>query len=371
MNDTTLPEPKPARPPRPAAGGTPLMEGLGIAVVGNFNPKDSGVIYQAEVLVDNFGEEGAHPIPITYQQNRYLRPFATAWELIKHRKRYQVLCCQGYSFGNWVNGLFSVVVGRLLRKPITMVYRGGGFREFVAKRPWILLPFLRKVDQLIVPSGFLEAEFIKHELDPLIIPNLIELEGWPYRRREKLAPKLLWVRHLRTGYNPWMAVDVLQRVQERYPDATLRMAGDGHMEDEMRERLVAEGIRGVELLGHLPLEELQRHYAECDLFINTTNFDNQPRSVLEAMACGLPVVSTDVGGLPFLISHDVDGLLVPPNDPAPMTDAVLALLDDPALAQRLADQALEMVQEFSWDASRWKWASVFAKLGLIPAPPAS
>lgn len=342
------------------------LDGLRVAVVGNFNPPDSGVIYQAEVLVQRFGEEGAHAIPITFAQNRYVRPLATVWELFKHRRDYECLCCQGYSFGNWINGAVSIVMGRLLGKPISMVYRGGGFREFVAKRPGVLLPFLRKVDVLIVPSGFLEHEFDKHGLEARIIPNLIDLDGWPYRRRETFAPKLLWVRHLRTGYNPWMAVEVYKRLREHYPDVTLRMAGDGHMEDEMRRRLAEEDLGGVTLLGHLPMKELQRHYDECDVFINTTNYDNQPRSVLEAMACGLPVVSTDVGGLPFLIDHENNGLLVPPDDPEPMTAAVRRILDDPAFGRRLVEGGRELTASFEWRVSREKWKAVFDDLGALP-----
>lgn len=341
-----------------------LLDGRCIAVVGNLNPRDSGVVYQAEVLIQRYQEEGARVIPITYQQNRYLRPFATAWEIWKARKSAEALCCQGYSFGNWINGLVSVVMGRMLGKPICMVYRGGGFREFVAKRPWILLPFLRKVDVLIVPSAFLQIEFEKHGLDARIIPNLIDLDGWPYRERRDFEPNLLWVRHLRAGYNPWMAVEVLRIVQEKYPGATLRMAGDGQMEEEMKRRLRDEKVRGVELLGHLPMKELQRHYDECDLFINTTNYDNQPRSVLEAMACGLPVVSTNVGGLPFLIDEGVNGLLVPPEDPQPMADAVLRILGDRDFARGLVDGGRQLVSTFEWRVSRFRWAEVYADLGL-------
>ncbi len=344
------------------AGGTRLLEGLRVAVVGNLNPADSGVVYQAEVLIQRFREEGAEVLPVTYQQNRYLRPIATAWELLRNAGRYDVLCCQGYSFFNWGNGALSILLGRMLGKPISMVYRGGGFREFVARFAPIVVPLLRKVDVLIVPSGFLEQEFPKHGLSARIIPNLIDLDGWPFRERERFAPKLLWVRHLRAGYNPWMAVEVLKIIRARYPEVILQMAGDGHMEGEMRQRLAEEDLGQVELLGHLPMDQLQRHYDACDVFINTTNYDNQPRSVLEAMACGLPVVSTDVGGLPFMIEDRVNGRLVPPIDPGPMADAVLEILDDPNHGHELVQGGLALARSFEWQVSRSKWAEVFRDL---------
>lgn len=342
-----------------------LFTGLGIAVVGNFTPRDSGVHYQQEVLLESFTGEGADCLAVTYQQNRYLRPFATVWELLRHRGRYQVLCCQGFSFWNWINGIAAIATAKVLRKPVTMVYRGGNFPRFVASRPWAVLPWLRRVDRLVVPSGFLLREFEKHGIVARIIPNVIEVGGWPYRRRERLAPKLLWVRHLRSGYNPWMAIEVLQRVQQRFPEATLKMAGDGQMETEMRDRIAAERVQGVELIGHLSQDKLRRYYSEEEIFISTTNVDNQPRSVMEAMASGLPVVSTNVGGMPFLIEDRVNGILVPPRDPDAMASAVLELLDDSAMAVALTDHAIELVRGFSWKSSRHKWAAVFGELGLL------
>jgi glycosyltransferase involved in cell wall biosynthesis len=345
-----------------------LMEGLRIALVGNFNPPDSGVCYQVEVLLDAFRTEGAEVIPITYVQNRYLRPLNTLRLLIQKRRQYDVICAQGFSYGNWINGAIAILSALAVRRPIAMVYRGGGFAEFVSRYPMLVLPLLRRVDRLIVPSGYLVEQFRQCRLDADIIPNVIEMDAWPYRRRDQLAPRLLWVRHLRAGYNPLMAVDVLQQVQQRYPGAILRMAGDGGMKDEIAAYATERGVQGVELLGHLPLRDLLRHYAECDIFINTTNYDNHPRSVLEAMASGLPVVSTDVGGLPHLIEHRRTGLLGPPSDAETMTRSVCELLERPDLVQALTDAARDMVRSFSWQSSRHKWHEVFHSLAPSAFP---
>lgn len=344
------------------------FQSLRVAVVGNFNPPASGVRYQAEVLADNFAAEGACVRRVTFQQNRYLRPLWTLGELVLHAGEYDVICIQAFSFGSWINTAVSMFAGRLLGKRIVVVYRGGAFPEFMARYRRVVRPVMRLADQLVVPSGFLDRAMRQHALDAEVIPNVIALADWPYRRRERLAPALLWVRHLRAGYNPWMAVQTLRLVQQRYPDATLRMAGDGPMEREMRARIQTEGVRGVTLLGHLPMATLQRHYQECDVFISTTNYDNQPRSVLEAMASGLPVVSTNVGGVPDLIQEGVNGLLVPAGDAGAMADAVLTLLEQPADAQRLSEAGLRTVRAHSWDAVRGRW---FALLTGVTSQEAS
>jgi phenylacetate-CoA ligase len=314
-------------------------------------------MYQAEVLTQCFRQEGASVLPITHVQNRLLRPFATVFELVWRRARYHVVCCQAFSYRNWINSALAVSVARALGKRTVLVYRGGAFAEFVASYGWAVLPTLKRVDQLVTPSAFLAGEFRRRDLDVIVIPNVIDVTEWPHRRRLELPPRLLWVRHLRSGYNPLMALKVLHRIQRDYPDATLRMAGDGDMERELRTAIAERQLRGVTLLGHISGRELVREYDEAAIFINTTNYDNQPRSVLEAMACGLPVVSTNVGGIPYMLEPGRHAVLVAPNDTESMSTAILGLIRRPAAALAMADAARAHVEKFSWKSSRELWAS--------------
>ena len=102
--------------------------------------------------------------------------------------------------------------------------------------------------------------------------------------------------------------------------------------------------------GRVPKAEVPQWLDRGDVFLNTTNVDNTPVSVIEAMACGLPVVSTAVGGVPYLIEHGKDGLLVPPSDARAMADAVRRLLKDPDLAEALARAARLKVEAWDWEA---------------------
>ena len=80
-----------------------------------------------------------------------------------------------------------------------------------------------------------------------------------------------------------------------------------------------------------------------------------PVSVIEAMALGLPIVSTDVGGLPFLITHNEEGLLVPPNDVNAMVDAIIRLKEDINLKDKLVINGRKKVEKFDWNQVRVKW----------------
>src|SRR5207249_4816523 len=91
-------------------------------------------------------------------------------------------------------------------------------------------------------------------------------------------------------------------------------------------------------------------------------FDNAPVSVLEAMACGLPVVSTNVGGMPYLLEGGRTGLLTPPGNVEAMANAVIRLLREPELALRLARNARERAEEFDWAFVLPRWESLLDSL---------
>ena len=110
--------------------------------------------------------------------------------------------------------------------------------------------------------------------------------------------------------------------------------------------------------GRLPKAEWIALSRDFDIFINTTNFDNTPVSVMEAMALGLPVVSTNAGGLPFLITHDTDGLLVPVGDEEAFLLAISRLLDDAATAEKLSRNGRKKVERFAWEQVKPLWCKL-------------
>ena len=94
--------------------------------------------------------------------------------------------------------------------------------------------------------------------------------------------------------------------------------------------------------------------------INPTTVDNMPNSVMEALACGIPVISTNVGGVPFIISDQETGLLVPPNDPEKLAAAILRLKGDATLQQTLRANGLAQVEQYTWGEVRQKWLQAYA-----------
>ena len=100
----------------------------------------------------------------------------------------------------------------------------------------------------------------------------------------------------------------------------------------------------------------------ADIYINTNRIDNMPVAVLEACAMGLPVVSTDVGGIPDLLTHGETGLLVPDDDDDAMARAVQSLLTNSELAGRISHSGRKLAESSAWERVRLLWEELFADL---------
>ena len=142
------------------------------------------------------------------------------------------------------------------------------------------------------------------------------------------------------------------RIQARYPDATLTLVGSGSQEAALHAEAAALQLDNVTFAGRVAPSEIQRYYASADIYVQAPSIDNMPLSVLEAFASGMPVVSTDVGGVPSLLRHGMDGLLVADNDDAAMAAQVSRLLADPSFARQLAGSAHHTLAAYEWPVVR-------------------
>ena len=105
-------------------------------------------------------------------------------------------------------------------------------------------------------------------------------------------------------------------------------------------------------------------YDEADIYLNSPNIDNMPGSIIEAFATGLPVVTTDAGGIPYIVTNGETGLIVRRDDHEAMAARALALVDDEAMAARLVERAHNECRKYEWPAVRNNWLQLYH--GLMP-----
>ena len=136
-------------------------------------------------------------------------------------------------------------------------------------------------------------------------------------------------------------------------------------EADLRSLVTQLGLRHVTFAGRVNPDRIASFYAEHDIYIQSPNIDNMPTSVLEAFASGLPVVSTDAGGVPAIVTHGVHGLLTPLADYEMLGRHVLSLLDNPDNARSLARAAYSTCDAFTWSKVREQWVRAYRS--VLPA----
>jgi glycosyltransferase involved in cell wall biosynthesis len=199
-----------------------------------------------------------------------------------------------------------------------------------------------------------------------LVPNALDLGSYAYRQRGPAAPRLVWLRAFHEVYNPALAPAVLAHLAADHPRAELLMVGADKGDGSLaRARAAAQALGvadRVTFMGAVPKARVPEVLASGDIFLNTTDADNTPVSVIEAQASGLCVVSTNVGGLSHLLTHGRDALLVPPRDPAAMAAAVRDVIASPSLAAALSAGARESVERFDWQRVLPRWEALLAEI---------
>lgn len=253
----------------------------------------------------------------------------------------------------------AMLVARLYGKTVVLNYHSGEAADHLAN--WrTAVPLARLAHAIAVPSNYLVEVFRRHTLGARAVCNFVEVEAIPFRSRSELRPRFLSNRNLEALYNVACSIRAFATVQQAYPDAELVVAGDGR-ERSALEALVAQlGLRHVRFTGRIAPTEMPALYDAADVLLNSPDIDNMPSSIIEAYAAGLPVVTTNAGGIPYILRHEVTGLMVPAGDHAAMAVQALRLLCDPVLVAGLTARAREeCLERYTWPAVREAWLQLY------------
>jgi glycosyltransferase involved in cell wall biosynthesis len=244
-------------------------------------------------------------------------------------------------------------------------YRGGEAAAFLRRAPRWVKRTLLAADARVAPSGFLQAVFAGEGIDMRIIPNVIDLTRFRARARGEATGRVHVVvtRNLEPIYDIATALEAFASLRQRIPDAVMTIAGEGPERARLVKRVEELQLTGqVEFAGRLDRAEMAALYQSADLMMNPSTVDNMPNSLLEAYASGVPIVSTNVGGIPYIARDGETAMLVPPGDPRAMADAACRVLTDPAFANRLVEQGLREARRYAWSEIGGLWLALYRQL---------
>jgi L-malate glycosyltransferase len=258
----------------------------------------------------------------------------------------------------------AMLAARMLNRYVVLHYHSGEAEDHLARWGSLVHPWLRLADEIVVPSAYLKDVFARHGYQVRVIPNVVDLTSFDYRERRPLRPRLLSTRNLERYYRVDIIIEAFAKFQKAYPNATLTIAGYGSEERKLRALAASTTTGGVRFLGRIEPGWMPKLYADSDIFLNASEVDNQPVSILEAFASGLPVISTPTGDIGSMVRHGETGLLVPPADASAMAAAIGQTIQQPGRALQMAEQAREELRRHTWPAVREAWASVYHASGL-------
>ncbi len=353
------------------------LSGLKIGLVGPLPPPAGGMANQTRQLAELLGREGA-TVTVVQSNSPYrpgfisrirgvrglfrLVPFVfRLWDTAGKVDLIHVMANSGWSWHLCAAPALRIAHWR--RVPTVVNYRGGEAGTFLARSESSIRRTLQFAAALVVPSGFLQEVFGRHALRAEIVPNIIDLARFRpmANARHSAEPHLVVARNLEPIYGIPTALRAFARIRQASPGARMTVAGSGPergpLEELCRELRISDGVH---FCGTRDRDEMAALYQSASVVVNPSRVDNMPNSVLEAMASGVPVVSTNVGGVPFILRDNITGLTVPPDNPEAMAAAILRILDDPELAGRLGAAALADVRQYAWPRVRERWMQVYA-----------
>jgi len=257
----------------------------------------------------------------------------------------------------------AILIAKLYGKKIVLNYHSGEAEDHLTRWPSAVRT-LRLVDEIAVPSEYLVRVLARFGLPARAIYNTIEAEAFRFRERDRLRPVFLSNRNLESHYGVDTVLRAFSIIQKRIADASLTIAGDGSQRRALEHLARELGLQHIEFKGQVDHSQIRTLYDAADIYLNGSFVDNQPLSLLEAFACGLPVVTTNAGGIPDIVTHERSGLMIQCGDYEGLAEAALRLLDDTALAGRIVSQARAECAKYGWDAVREQWLELYETLAV-------
>jgi len=341
-----------------------IFADLRIAVVGPVPPPAGGMANQTKALVDALRDEGAKVtlIPV----NRPIKPvwvnrvpiLRALWRLppycfdllrvVRNADLVHVLANSGLSWHLFAAP--AVWIATMLKRPVIVNYRGGLADEFFRHSWRWVRPTIVKAAAVAVPSPYLQTVFRRYGVQAIEIPNIVDLNRFTTKKNQTAeGPCIIITRNLESIYGIDTALEAFSAISKALPDARLLVAGSGPDRAALEALSHDLGVAAsVEFLGRLDSDNITRLYGRADLLLNPSRVDNSPNSIIEAMAARVPVVTTDAGGIPFIVEDQRHVLMVPVGDSGAMARAAVYVLQNESVALKMSSDAFELVQKYAW-----------------------
>ena len=324
-----------------------------ILLVANYKPGTGGISGQVEKLHYYLDKEGVANVIFSIRGS-WLSRLIAPFKMVRVAKDYDVLHVHTCSHWGFMTTVLGVWAGKRLKKKVVVTYHGGGAEQFFSRHPRLVKKYLCQTDANIVLSGFLGNVFDKFQIPYTVIPNIVEFEEGRFCSRATIEPKFISIRTLSPLYNIECIIKAFKVVKKACPSARLTIVGDGPSRDSLEQFVRSESIQDVTFVGRVDNARIYEYLNQSDIMLSAPRIDNMPVSVLEGFNAGLLVISSNVGGVPYMIEDEVNGLLFESNDYMALAEKMMWALSHQDESHNMIDNAKEAVKLYSWECVREK-----------------
>ena len=313
-------------------------------------------------LVKGLESEGFSIHSASEMKNKFLRLADMILAFLRNFTKFEFVLIDVYSTQNFWYAIIIARLSRVFGKKYIPILHGGDLKTRFENSTFATKKLLENSYHIVSPSLYYKNEVINLGYHKVMhIPNPIYVKNYTFKKRRTFQPKLLWVRAFNEIYNPLMAIKALELILNKYPNAELCMVGpnkDGSL--ELCKKYALNNNLPVTFTGKLKKKEWTHLSSEFDIFINTSNIDNSPLSVIEAMALGIPIITTNVGGMPFMIDDGVDGILINKKAPDEISNWVDWIIQNPEQTSEMTLKAREKILNYDWNKIKEDWKELLA-----------
>ena len=298
------------------------------------------------------------------QSIKYVRTVTTSvlyiLNLLREVRKYDVIHIFSASYLSFlIAPTPAILVSKLYGKKTLLNYHSGEAEDHLRRWPRSTKSMLKRVDKIVVPSEYLVRVFAKFGYEAVAIFNIIDLDKFEFRERTTLRPVFLSNRNLEAHYGVDDLLRAFANIQREIPGAVLTVVGDGSQRNALESLATALHLANTTFTGRVEHDEINRHYSASDIYLNASKIDNQPLSILEAFACGLPIVTTNAGGIPDIVTDEITGFLVPVGDFESLAKRALQLLAHQEIAPPMIQNARAECTRYGWSVVCPQWLDVY------------
>lgn len=295
------------------------------------------------------------------KENQFIRFVDMMVTFLRYGLRSDKIIIDVYSTKAFYFAYILAILSRLFNKKYILFLHGGDLPKRYQRNPVLVSSAFKGAHCLIAPSNYLKNYFEIKGFNMTHIPNIIEIENYPFKERKNIKPNILSIRGFGKAYNPLMTLQAINELKDKINSLNLLMLGD---KNEYYYSEVIDYIKQnkldnkVKISGKCTKEEWLSLSKNYDIMVSNPIIDNTPISVIEGMALGLFVISTDVGGIPDLLEDNIDCFLVKSNDYKQLANTIEKVIENLNMFSEIQIKARLKAESFDWKSIKPVWMEI-------------